>query len=210
MRQMNKQIWITIYYNATVRLFRTTSLGGTRNNVGANQRLIVCNCLVLLLKACRITLLLSNNLGVFLLQDFAHTINNLLSRLIACTNSRKQVIYTAIIKLLGELIKRLNGSRSADAIATLAQLFCKLRTTAFGIVRLVLLREILADLCTCGRRLYQRHPIARRASVLVSQNLNAVTHLKRMRQWNYGAINARTNTVIAYLGVNSVSKVQRC
>ncbi len=35
--------------------------------VGANQRLIVCNCLVLLLKACRITFLFSNNLGIFLL-----------------------------------------------------------------------------------------------------------------------------------------------
>ena len=209
MSKMNKQIWIAVYHNAAVRLLGTTSLSGTRNNIRTNQWLIVCNCLVLLLKACRITLLLSNNLRIFLLQDFTHAIDNLLSRLITCTNTRKQIIYTAIIKLLGELIKRLNGSRSADAIATLAQLFCKLRTTAFGIVRLVLLREILADLCTRGRRFYQRHPVARRASVLVSQNLNAVAHLKRMRQRDNRSVNACANTVIAYLSVDSVSKVQR-
>ena len=210
MRKMNKQIWIAIYHNAAVRFLGTTSLSGTRNNIRTNQWLIVCNCLVLLLKSRGIALLLSNNLGVFLLQDFAHTINNLLSRLITCTNSCKQVIYAAIIKLLGKLIKRLNGTRSTDAITALTQLFCKLRTATLSIVRLVLLREILADLCARRRRLYQRHPVARRTSVLVSQNLNAVAHLKCMRQRNNRAVNARANTVIAHLSVNSVSKVQRC
>ena len=119
MCKMNKQIWIAVYHNAAVRLLGTTSLGGTRNNVGANQRLIVCNCLVLLLKACRITLLLSNNLRFFLFQNLAYAIDNLLSRLITCADTRKQVVYAAIIKLLGKLIKRLNRTRSADAIATL-------------------------------------------------------------------------------------------
>ena len=210
MCKMNKQIWIAIYHNAAVRLLGATTLGGARNNIRTNQWLIVCNCLVLLLKACRIALLLSNNLGFFLLQDFAHAINNLLSRLITCTNSCKQVIYAAIIKLLGKLVKRLNGTCGTDAITALTQLFCKLRTTALSIVRLILLREILTNLCTRRRRLYQRHPIARRASVLVSQNLNAVAHLKCMRQRNNRAVNARANTVIAHLSVNSVSKVQRC
>ena len=209
MRKMNKQIWIAIYHNAAIRFLGTTSLSGTRNNVRANQWLIVCNCLVLLLKSRGIALLLSNNLGVFLLQDFAHAINNLLSRLITCTNSCKQVIYAAIIKLLSKLIKCLDSTCSADAITALTQLFCKLRTAALSIVRLVLLREILADLCARRRRLYQRHPVARRTSVLVSQNLNAVAHLKRMRQRNNRAVNARTNTVIANLSVDSVSKVQR-
>ena len=139
MRQMNKQIWIAVYHNAAVRLLGTTTLGGTRNNVGANQRLIVCNCLVLLLKTRGVALLLSNNLGVFLFQNLAYAIDNLLSRLITCTNTRKQIIYTAIIKLLGELIKRLNRTCCANAITTFTQLFCKLRTTAFGIIRLVLL-----------------------------------------------------------------------
>ena len=210
MCKMNKQIWIAIYHNAAVRLLGATTLSGTRNNVRANQWLIVCNCLVLLLKSCGIALLLSNNLGVFLLQDFAHAINNLLSRLITCTNSRKQVIYAAIIKLLGKLVKRLDGTRGTDAITALTQLFCKLRTAALSIVRLVLLREILTDLCTRRRSLYQRHPVARRTSVLVSQNLNAVAHLKRMRQRNNRSVNTRTDTVITHLSVDGISKVQRC